>query len=315
MSDNCNKPRLETYFNKEKKMSSQFDNELIDFAHGKITGNHIFNLGLPDTILQKCGFPAHHRIELTASRISIKAKLHHFEPTDLLGLDKALQKPIAVFEYRNKPESENVIVNLSRDNKNFLVGVFFNQNQRGYDVSDIRGLFNRDNIDWIRWIDQGKMIYGNKKEIQVLIAQQRSNFAEVNNKEAGSASDSYYLDSVDNILQSFKNVNDIFTKDFPEYDEYKKRYKIFQRFRECYQKNESLDVYLAKPQSDKFYTALKLNDYKTLETFLDDFEYREIRSAVKDILVEHFHIDKPKKDTSKTVDKNSKTRNDDGWER
>lgn len=74
---------------------SQFDKELIDFNNGKITGNHIFNLGLPDTILQKCGFPAQHRIELTASRISIKAKLHHFEPTDLLGLDKALQKPIA----------------------------------------------------------------------------------------------------------------------------------------------------------------------------------------------------------------------------
>lgn len=272
---------------------------------------------MPDTILQKCGFPAHHRIELSSSRLVLKAEQgnHPFDILDIIGLDKALQKPIAVFEYGNKEKSENVIVNLSRDNKNFLVGVFFNQNQRGYEVSDIRGLFNRDNIDWIRWIDQGKMIYGNKKEIQVLIAQQRTNLAEVNNKETGSASDSYYLDSVDSILQSFKNVNDIFTKDFPEYDEYKKRYKIFQRFRECYQKNESLDVYLAKPQSDKFYTALKLNDYKTLETFLDDFEYREIRSAVKDILIEHFHIDKPKKITSKTVDKNSKTHNDDGWER
>ena len=298
-------------------MTSKFDSELLDFAHGKITGNHIFNLGLPDTILQKCGFPAQHRIELSSSRLVLKAAQgnHPFNIVDIIGLDKAMQKPIAVFEYGNKEKAENVIVNLSRDNKNFLVGVFFNQERDGLEVSSIRGLFNRDNIDWLRWIDQGKMIYGNKKEIQVLIAQQRTNLADVNNKEAGSASDSYYLDSVDSILQSFKNVNDIYTKDFPYYDEYKKRYKIFQRFRECYQKNESLDVYLAKPQSDKFYTALKLNDYKTLETFLDDFEYREIRSAVKDILVEHFHIDKPKKDTSKTVDKNYKTRNDDGWER
>lgn len=240
---------------------------------------------------------------------------HPFNIVDIIGLDKAMQKPIAVFEYGNKEKAENVIVNLSRDNKNFLVGVFFNQERDGLEVSSIRGLFNRDNIDWLRWIDQGKMIYGNKKEIQVLIAQQRTNLADVNNKEAGSASDSYYLDSVDSILKTFKNVNDIYTKDFPHYAEYKKRYKIFQRFRECYQKTESLDVYLAKPQSDKFYAALKTNDYKTLETFLDNFEYREIQSAVKDVLVEYFHIDEAKKDASKTVDKKSKTHNDDGWER
>ena len=166
-----------------------FDNELIDFAHGKITGNHIFNLSLPDAILQKCGFPAQQRIEPSSSRLVLKAEQgnHPFDIVDIIGLDKALQKPIAVFEY------------------------------------------------------------GNKKEIQVLIAQQRTNLADVNNKEAGSASDSYYLDSVDSILQSFKNVNDIFPKDFPHYAEYKERYKIFQRFRECYQKTESLDVYLAKP--------------------------------------------------------------------
>lgn len=190
--------------------------------------------------------------------------------------------------------------------------MFFNQNQRGYEVSDIRGLFNRDNMDWIRWIDQGKMIYGNKKEIQVLIAQQRSNFAEVSNKEAGSASDSYYLDSVDSILQSFKNVNDIFTKDFPEYDEYKKRYKIFQRFRECYQKNESLDVYLAKPQSDQFYTALKTNDFYTVQKFFQDSEYLEIHSAVKSILREYLGMDEPQQSTAKPI---SKKRKDIGWER
>ncbi|MEL5720412.1 MAG: hypothetical protein P1P59_04695 [Treponemataceae bacterium] len=298
-------------------MTSKFDSELLDFAHGKITGNHIFNLGLPDTILQKCGFPAQHRIELSSSRLVLKAAQgnHPFNIVDIIGLDKAMQKPIAVFEYGNKEKAENVIVNLSRDNKNFLVGVFFNQERDGLEVSSIRGLFNRDNIDWLRWIDQGKMIYGNKKEIQVLIAQQRTNLADVNNKEAGSASDSYYLDSVDSILKTFKNVNDIYTKDFPHYAEYKERYKIFQRFRECYQKTESLDVYLAKPQSDKFYAALKTNDYKTLETFLDNFEYREIQSAVKDVLVEYFHIDEAKKDASKTVNKKSKTHNDDGWER
>lgn len=59
------------------------------------------------------------------------------------------------------------------------------------------------------------MIYGNRKRIQVLTAQQRTNLADVNSKEARTSSDSYYLDSLNIILHELKNgKNDIFTKDF-----------------------------------------------------------------------------------------------------
>ena len=51
-------------------------------------------------------------------------------------------------------------------------------------------------------------IYGNKEKIQVLAEQQRTNLADVHSKEARTSSDSYYLDSVDNILQSFGDVKD-----------------------------------------------------------------------------------------------------------
>lgn len=70
---------------------------------------------------------------------------HPFAIEDIIGLDKALQKPVAVFEYGNKEKSQNVIVELQKDDKNFLVGVFFNQKREGFEVSSIRGLFNRDN--------------------------------------------------------------------------------------------------------------------------------------------------------------------------
>lgn len=62
-------------------------------------------------------------------------------------------------------------------------------------------------------------IYGNKEKIQVLAEQQRTNLADVHSKEARTSSDSYYLDSVDNILQSFGDGKDIYTKDFPKYAE------------------------------------------------------------------------------------------------
>ena len=199
----------ETYENIKNQYISNFDKELIDYKNGIIGDSHIFNLGKPSEILQKSGFPPHNRIELASARLKLKSQQtnHPFDIEDIIGLDKALKSPIAVFEYGDKNKSQNVIVNLEKDGKNFLVGVFFNQKRDGFEVSSIRGLFNRDNIDWIRWIEQGKMIYGNKEKIQVSIAQQRTNLADVNNQDVRTSSDTYYLDSTTSILLKFGDVN------------------------------------------------------------------------------------------------------------
>lgn len=271
---------------KNQEDLSQFDKELSDFASGNLSDSHVFNLGKPGEILKNCGFPPHDRIELSAARLRMKAEQgnHPFDFMDITGLDKALQNPIAVFEYGDKTKSQNVIVNLEKDGKNFLVGVFFNQQQRGYEVSDIRGLFNRDNMDWIRWIQQGKMIYGDKDKIQVLVAQQRTNPAEVNSKEARTSSDSYYLDSVDTILQKFGDVKDVYTKDFPEYAEQKERFEIFKQFRNAYQENESINVYDAVREADEFYNALKNNDKTVIEKYINGIEKPELAESASLIL-------------------------------
>ena len=70
-------------------------------------------------------------------------------------------------------------------------------------------------MERLRWIRQGKMIYDNKDEIQVLAAQQLTNLADVNSKEARTSSDSYYLDFVNNVLRNFGDVKDVF--DFAYY--------------------------------------------------------------------------------------------------
>ena len=67
---------------------------------------------------------------------------------------------------------------------------------------------HKSRLSWINWINQGKMLYGNKEKIQSVINQQRINLAEVEYLE---------LDSIENIIQSFHNVNEIFTEDFSEY--------------------------------------------------------------------------------------------------
>lgn len=281
--------------NIEQKKDS-FDLELEKFNSGNLPDSHIFNLGKPGEILQNCGFPAEHRIELAASRLRMKANQgnHPFEILDIQGLAGALQKPVAVFEYGDKNKSQNVIVNIEKDGKNFLVGVFFNQIRDGFEVSSIRGLFNRDNMDWMHWIQQGKMIYGNKEKIQVLAEQQRTNLADVHSKEARTSSDSYYLDSVDNILQSFGDVKDIYTKDFPKYAEQKERFEIFKKFRSAYQEINAINVLNAVQEADEFYDALKSNNKEVIARYTDAFKYPALADTAKSIIEERSFSQKEK---------------------
>lgn len=288
------------------KNTSDFDKQLEALKNGNLPDSHVFNLGKPSIILQNCGFPPNDRIELAASRLRLKAGQgnHLFDIMDIKGLDKALHSPVAVFEYGDMAKSQNIIVNLKKDDKNFLVGVFFNQHQRGYEVSDIRGLFNRDNIDWLRWIQQGKMIYGNKDEIQVLAAQQRTNLAEVNSKEARTSSDSYYLDSVDNILHKFGDVKDIYTIDFPEYKEQKERFNIFKQFRTAYLENDSINVYDAVREADEFYDALKAINKSILKKYTDGIEKPELSNAATDIF-NKYSLEKSSQVQEKDINENN----------
>ena len=72
----------------------------------------------------------------------------------------------------------------------------FNFKHDGLVVNSIRGLFAKETAFWLRWIEQGKTLYINKEKVQNLIAQQQTNFAEVNNLD---------LNSIDNIIQNFEN--------------------------------------------------------------------------------------------------------------
>ena len=77
-----------------------------------------------------------------------------------------------------------------------IVGLHFNTNNRGLVVNDIRCLFPKDLTGWLNWIKNGKALYLNKEKVQNLIAQQRTNLADVNNLD---------LNSINNIIQNFEN--------------------------------------------------------------------------------------------------------------
>lgn len=171
-------------------------------------------------------------IDLTAYRLKRKStqENHSFSPLNIKGLDKALQTPVAVFEYARSGNNDmqNVIVDITQNEKHFLAGISFNK-KIGFEVSNIRGLFPKDDYQWLHWVEQGKMIYGNKEKIQALSTQRRIDLAEVSSQDARISSDIHCLDSIDTILGKFGSVNDIFTQEFSFYAQQKELYSIYRK--------------------------------------------------------------------------------------
>ncbi|MDR2665380.1 MAG: hypothetical protein LBC21_03775, partial [Oscillospiraceae bacterium] len=153
-----------------QSISDRFDEELDQYAE---TGEeHVFALGKPSKILSRTGFPAR-PIELASSVLDRKMGKHDYAASDLKGLVLALQEPIAAFSYGDGNKAQNVIVDLSRGEKNLLVGVSFRGD--GADITGIRTLFYKDAAKWLNWINQGKLLYADMNKLQALVNQQRTN--------------------------------------------------------------------------------------------------------------------------------------------
>ena len=175
--------------------NERFNAELEKQERGELPDGHIYQLGRPCSVLRSAGFPDD-PIQLSATKLAQKAAQHGFDINDVRNLAAAIQDPVAVFAYGDKDKAQNVIVEIVKDGKSFVVGVHFNQNHDGITISSIRGIFNKDNAEWLNWISQGKLLYVNKEKIQTLIDQQRTNLADVGYLD---------LEDVAKVVQNFEN--------------------------------------------------------------------------------------------------------------
>ena len=179
-------------------VNESFDAELEKQRNGSLKAGHIYQLGMPPQVLLNTGIP-NLPIELSASRLAEKAgAAHHpFEIEKLKGLPLALKDPVGVFAYGNKEKAQNIVIELQKNGKHFIVGLSLKFEHDGLMVNSIRGLYPKDTHEWLNWIQQGKALYLNKEKIQRVIAQQRRNPADVSYLD---------LDSVEKIVQDFQNV-------------------------------------------------------------------------------------------------------------
>ncbi|MBR3798748.1 MAG: hypothetical protein IKK36_07535 [Bacteroidales bacterium] len=175
-----------------------FNARLEDQINGTLMAGYIYELGMPGKILQSTGFP-YEPIQLSARQLLRKSQhpRHHFELESVRNLVIAIQRPIAIFTYGDSNKAQNIITELQYNEKNFLVGIHFNtHNANCISVSNIRGIFPKDNHEWLNWILQGKTLFLNKKKIQNLIDIQGMTFSEPTYLN---------LNLVTKIVKNFKN--------------------------------------------------------------------------------------------------------------
>ena len=180
-------------------VNRQFNDELQRQVDGTLPKGHIYRLGRPGGVLLSTGFPDL-PIELSSTRLEEKSRQrnHEFDIANVRDLAKAINNPLAVFSYGNKDKAQNVVVEIERGGKKFVVGISLNPvvGGRNLEVNSIRGLFPKDNAEWLNWIAQGKLLYVDKQKIQALMSQQRTILADVGYLD---------LDAVANIVENFEN--------------------------------------------------------------------------------------------------------------
>ena len=162
-----------------EEINNRFNEELEKYQNNELPKGHRFELGMPSAELQSAGFPTL-PISMRSSLLAKKAgaERHPFAPTDLRDLVNAIQKPIAIFNY-SKNNMRNLIVDVSRGGKHFLVGVTLNYKADNIEINSVSGLFPKENHEWIKWIQDGKVLRIDQKEkVQDLISSLRTNPAE-----------------------------------------------------------------------------------------------------------------------------------------
>jgi len=202
--------------------NEKFNAELDMLLRGELPMGHVFGLGFPGEILRKAGFPGDQRMELSAARLSEKsrAEWHPFEPGYIRNLVRLLNEPVAVFSYGDKEKAKNVIVEVQKDGKNFLAGIHFDQEHRGAKIADIRTIFNKDNDDWLNWINQGKLLYAATEKLRVVVDQRRAACAgqkkaqgETTQQRINSAEVSRpHLEHIESLLRKNASVKHFFPK-------------------------------------------------------------------------------------------------------
>lgn len=181
-----------------EEINKEFNDNLQKQIDGTLEEGFVYQLGMPSGKILSTGMP-YLPIELASYQINQKStdKKHPFNISALKNLVISLQNPIAIFSYGDSTKAQNIIVEISHNNKNFLIGIHIMPD--GLQINSIRGLFPKDTEEWLKWIQDGKSLRLEKEKVQDYI----DSFRRIN--PGNQRVKDLDLDLVAKVIQNFEN--------------------------------------------------------------------------------------------------------------
>jgi hypothetical protein len=154
----------------------------------------ILNVGTPSSILLACGIE-NKPIRLYGAKLLSKVRKHGYGLDDLKNLPLAMSEPIAVFN-GSKPNSFAILTELRVGDNNILVALSVGKGGHDVDFNIISSVYDKRGDSVARWVNDGKMLWVDKKKALDYFSVSAPIAEAQNNQE---------LISTANIIQNFEN--------------------------------------------------------------------------------------------------------------
>ena len=157
---NIDTPEFKQWFGdwKISRQNQVVNDQIRQWAKGKLPSNVIIEIGEPSDILKKYGVP-NLPITLTQSVLRKSAVDKHGLGVDMLeDISLYIQYPIAVFDDPDFKETRIVITEIRHKDGNVTAAIRMNVERDGLEVNDIRSIHPKRDENIQRWIRNGLLL-------------------------------------------------------------------------------------------------------------------------------------------------------------
>ncbi len=186
------KPTGNVHFSLQE-VNNRFNEELATLTEENAR-EKILNVGTPSSILLACGIE-NKPIRLYGAKLLSKVRKHGYDLDDLKNLPLAISEPIAVFN-GSKPNSFAILTEWRVGDNNILAALSVGKGGHDVDFNIIASVYDKRGDSVARWVNDGKMLWVDKKKALDYFSVSAPLAEAQNNQE---------LISTTNIIQNFQN--------------------------------------------------------------------------------------------------------------
>ena len=144
-----------------REVNDRFNEKLATLTEENAR-ERILNVGTPSPILLACGIEDK-PIRLYGAKLLSKVRKHGYKIDDLKNLPLAMNSPIAVFE-GSRENSFAILTELRIGNNNVLAALSVGKGGHDVDFNIISSVYDKRENSVARWVNDGKMLWVDKKK-------------------------------------------------------------------------------------------------------------------------------------------------------